>query len=114
MSGIPTPRSGIARPSRLAAPGSISKASTSSSIVGKRPREEDEGGLANKRPKAMAPPPQPKFGVKKPAVSSTASRKPLTARNTLTLRNTNSSALNKTIATAQPSTEKVKGKLFRF
>ena len=112
MSGIPTPRSGLARPSRLAPPGTIQSV--------KRPRTEPEDGQPSKKPKPMAPPKA--APVRKTTTTGTAltQRKPLSTRNTLASRNTSalnrtvSSSLNRTVASAQPSQEKPKGMLSRY
>ena len=104
MSGIPTPRSGIARPSKLAAPGTMQPT--------KRARAEAEETQPSKKAKPSMPPPKV-APVKKPTVSSLTQRKPLSTRNTLASR-TNPSLnrtanLNKTVASAQPTQEKPKG-----
>ena len=104
MSGIP--RSGIARPSRLAPPGSI-QAPTSS--VGVKKRNAEDLGNASKKPRTAAP----SSSAKRPAVTpatTTVSRRPLANRNT-SVNRTGPSALNKTVASSQPTFEKPKGKM---
>ena len=109
MSGIPTPRSGLARPSRLAPPGTIPSV--------KRPRTEAEESQPSKKPKPaqMAPPKTAPVRKTTTAGSTLNQRKPLSTRNTLASRNTSalnrtvSSSLNRTVASAQPSQEKPKG-----
>ena len=109
MSGIPTPRSGLARPSRLVAPGTIPSV--------KRPRAEAEEGQPSKKPKpaSMAPPKAAPVRKTTTTGSTLNQRKPLSTRNTLASRNTSAlnrtvnSSLNRTVASAQPSQEKPKG-----
>ena len=112
MSGIPTPRSGIARPSRNVALGNLPKMVVSSKRK-ETDTEKEVGAGAAKRAK-MAPPP-----VKKATVAS-APRKPLATRNASTSRSNLGGTLNRTIATVehglsrravQPSAEKTKGNL---
>lgn len=121
MSHIPTPRSGLARPTRLPGPGftagrSVAASKTASMAANtKRPRgdssDSDELSQASKRPKAV---------VNKTVSGSTASRstvqsrttrpgvarrpagmsRPGMARNGAMLDRTN---LNKTVASGQPS-----------
>lgn len=116
MSSIPTPRSAIARPSKLAAPGSISRTTTSASTttaVNKRPREDDDvanGGstAATKRARPMAPPasaPRAKTSLNRTA-TTVAARKPLGTRNANLTRSNTSSSLNRTVASAKPTAEK--------
>ena len=116
MSGIPTPRSGIARPSKLAPPGTMQST--------KRPRIEAEETQPSKRPKPATAMPPPKTAPgRKTTTSTLTQRKPLSTRNTLASRNTTSALnratntnLNKTVASTQPSLEKPKGRygvLFR-
>ena len=104
MSGIP--RSGIARPSRLAPPGSI-KAPTSS-VGGVNKRNAEDLGNASKKPRTVGP----SSSIKRPAVTpaaTTVSRRPLANRNA-SVNRTGPSALNKTVASSQPTVEKPKGK----
>ena len=105
MSGIP--RSGIARPSRLAPPGSI-KAPTSS-VGGVNKRNAEDLGNASKKPRTVGP----SSSMKRPAVTpapTTVSRRPLANRNA-SVNRTGPSALNKTVASSQPTVEKPKGKI---
>jgi len=121
MSGIPTPR-----PSRLAAPGSIARTTStmsrtandaaSTTTVPKKGLKRLNGGdkagadAAIKRARTVMGAPAV-GGAKKPISSaSTLTRKPLASRNTLAPggRSISGSALNKTVASAQPSTEKPK------
>ena len=116
MSGIPTPR-----PSRLAAPGSIARSTTSAisrtaaapAIAPKKGLkrlngEEKASDAAIKRARtAMG---APTVGAAKKPVSSSslasAARKPLATRNTIGSRSNSGSSLNKTVATTQPTVEK--------
>jgi len=104
MSGIP--RSGIARPSRLAPPGSI-KAPTSS-VGGVNKRNAEDLGNASKKPRTVGP----SSSIKRPAATpatTTVSRRPLANRNA-SVNRIGPSALNKTVASSQPTVEKPKGK----
>ena len=119
MSGIPTPR-----PSKLAAPGSIARSTTSAisrtaaapAIAPKKGLkrlngEEKASDAAIKRARtAMG---APTVGAAKKPVSSSslasAARKPLATRNTIGSRSNSGSSLNErrmTVAGTQPTTEK--------
>lgn len=119
MSGIPTPR-----PSKLAAPGSIARSTTSAisrtaaapAIAPKKGLkrlngEEKASDAAIKRARtAMG---APTVGAAKKPVSSSslasAARKPLATRNTIGSRSNSGSSLNErrlTVAGSQPTTEK--------
>lgn len=118
MSGIPTPRSGLARPTKLVAPGTLSRATTSiSAAATKRPRsgdsEEDGTQNANKKAKpaatgkVMGPPSSRITTAARLAAATpsfTSNRRPLSARTNL----------NRTVASAQPSSEAKKGELFKL
>ena len=111
MSGIPTPRSGLARPTRLPAPGSLPRPAMSLG-QNKRPHASSEvSGQASKkaRSSAMAPPSVKTTVPRKPNVSST-----LSTRRPLATRNISSSSLNKTVASSEPTVEKAKGKSVRL
>lgn len=108
MSGIPTPRSGLARPTRLPAPGSLPRPAMSLG-QNKRPLASSEvAGQASKKARSlsvMAPPSVKTTVPRKPNVSST-----LSTRRPLATRNISSSALNKTVASSEPTAEKAKPK----
>ena len=108
MSGIPTPRSGLARPTRLPAPGSLPRPAMSLG-QNKRPLASSEvAGQASKKARSlsvMAPPSIKTTVPRKPNVSST-----LSTRRPLATRNISSSALNKTVASSEPTAEKAKRK----
>ena len=120
MSGIPTP----ARPSKLVAPGSIARPTAISKLVpvaGQNPvkkglkrlnGEDKASDAATKRAKTamgtMAPPSAKNAASSSQAASSAYARKPLGTRNTIASRTNSGSSLNKTVASARPTTEKPK------
>ena len=120
MSGIPTPR-----PSKLAAPGSIARSTTSAisrtaaapAIAPKKGLkrlngEEKASDAAIKRARTAMGAPTTVGAGKKPVSSSSlasTARKPLATRNTIGSRSNSGSSLNErrlTVATTQPTTEK--------
>jgi len=117
MSGIPTPR----QPSKLAAPGSIARTTTAMSRTAAAPAiapkkgvkrlnaEEKASDAAIKRAKTVMGAPSAS-SLKRPvsSVSTVAARKPLATRNTIGSRSNSVTSLNKTVASAQPTSEKPK------
>ena len=124
MSGIPGPRSGISRPTKLPAPSTLPTIRTM-----KRTRDGDDVGVFkfegavgqpnNKKakPTTMAPPASitkttTTAAMRKPTTTSSSltSRRPLSNKNANLVNSRSKLTMNSTIASSAPAAEKPKGK----
>ena len=125
MSGIPGPRSGLSRPTKLPAPSTLPTIRTM-----KRTRDGDDVGVFkfegavgqpnNKKakPTTMAPPASisrttATAAMRKPTTTSSSltSRRPLATKNANPVNSRSKLTMNSTIASSTPAAEKPKGKI---
>ena len=125
MSGIPGPRSGISRPTKLPAPSTLPRAAPM-----KRTRDGDDVGVykfegaagqptKKAKPTTMAPPTltsrtSTTAATRKPptTASTLTTRRPLATKNANPVNSRSKLTMNSTIASSAPATEKPKGKIF--
>ena len=125
MSGIPGPRSGISRPTKLPAPSTLPRAAPM-----KRTRDGDDVGVykfegaagqptKKAKPTTMAPPTltsrtSTMSATRKPptTASTLTTRRPLATKNANPVNSRSKLTMNSTIASSAPATEKPKGKIF--
>merc|ERR1711953_1340540 len=122
MSGIPGPRSGISRPTKLPAPSTLPRAAPM-----KRTRDGDDDGVykfqgaagqptKKAKPTTMAPPTLTSRTSttaatrKPPTTASTLTTRPLATKNANPVNSRSKLTMNSTIASSAPATEKPKGK----